>query len=59
MKKKYLILFAFVFMMTSCQNKIYFTYDLKKKLEKKELDVKKVQFYNSEKIVFNTFNASR
>lgn len=51
MNKKYLIVIVLAIMLASCQNKIYFTYDLKKKLEEKELDVKKVQFYNSEKIV--------
>jgi len=40
-----------ILFLTSCQSKIYFTYDLKKKLEEKELDIQKVQFYNSERII--------
>jgi hypothetical protein len=51
MNKKYFIALVLIIVLTSCQKKIYFTYDLKKKLEEKELDIKKVQFYNSEKIV--------
>ncbi len=39
---------------SSCSNKIPFTYDLKNKIENHDLDVSRVQFYNSEKIVLRS-----
>ena len=37
--------------LTSCSPKILFTNEIKQKLEEKELDINRVQFYNSKKIV--------
>lgn len=51
MNLRILFLLVVVIFLTSCQTKILFTYDIKEKLEEKDLDVKKVQFYNSDKIV--------
>lgn len=45
---------CFVFLclfLASCSNKMYFTYDMKKRLDYYDLDVERVQFYNSQKIV--------
>lgn len=40
--------------LSSCSNKIPFTYDIKSKIERHDLDVSKVQFYNSEKIILRS-----
>lgn len=37
--------------LTSCSQKVYFTKETKEKLEAKGVDLKKIQFYNSEAIV--------
>ena len=36
--------------LSSCNNKMLFTWDLKQKIDQRELDLQKVQFYNSDKI---------
>jgi len=50
MKNTFLILIA-AFSLSSCSQKIYFTKETKEKLEAKGVDIKKIQFYNSEAIV--------
>lgn len=54
--KKYFINFVsiavIVFLFTSCSNKIYFTNEMRIKLDEYDLEIGKVQFYNSNKIVF-------
>ncbi|MCF8227611.1 MAG: hypothetical protein K9G58_05790 [Bacteroidales bacterium] len=56
MKKSVSIICLFIVAMlfSSCSNKIPFTYDLKKKIDKHDLDISRVQFYNSEKIVLRS-----
>jgi len=53
--KKYFINFlsigVIVFLFTSCSNKIFFTNDMRIKLDEYDLEIGKVQFYNSNKIV--------
>lgn len=51
MKTRALIAGIMIIFLASCHNKIPFTYDVKTKLELNDLDVRRVQFYNSEKIV--------
>lgn len=40
-----------VFLFASCSNKIFFTNDMRIKLDEYDLEIGKVQFYNSNKIV--------
>lgn len=47
---KYLVLVVFL-LTTSCAQKIVFTAQLRNKLEKQDIDLQEVQFYNSDKIV--------
>ncbi len=47
----YIILLILTFTISSCSNLIYFTQDIREDLDINNLDVEKVQFYNSEKIV--------
>jgi len=53
--KKYFInlvsIGVIVFLFTSCSNKIFFTNDMRIKLDEYDLEIGKVQFYNSNKIV--------
>lgn len=51
MKYRYLLILILLGILTSCNNKILFTYDIKKRLDEKDLDIERVQFYNSEKIL--------
>ena len=44
-----LLLLAF----TSCSDKITFTQDIRKKLESQNIDIRKIQFYNSKRVVLN------
>ena len=54
--RKYFInsvsIIAIVLLMTSCSNKIYFTNEMRMKLNEYDLEINKVQFYTSDKIVF-------
>lgn len=50
MKNAFLLL-TFVVALSSCSQKVYFTQETKEKLEAKGVDLKKIQFYNSEAIV--------
>lgn len=45
-----IILISLVF--SSCSNKIYFTNEMRIKLNEHDLEINKVQFYNSDKITF-------
>lgn len=47
---KYLSLAIFLVVATSCSQKIIFTAKLRNKLENQDIDLKDVQFYNSDKI---------
>jgi len=49
---KYLILVVFL-TATSCSQKIVFTSELRNKLEQQDVNLKKIQFYNSDKIVLS------
>lgn len=52
--KNYLISFClmgFIMVFTSCSNLIYFTQDIRNNLNENYLEVDRVQFYNSDKIV--------
>ncbi len=53
MKIKYLYLVLILMILTSCSKKIFFTNEVKKKIDEKELNIKRVQFYNSEKIILS------
>ena len=46
----YITLLIITFTVSSCSNLIYFTQDIRDDLNVNNLDVEKVQFYNSEKI---------
>lgn len=50
MKIKLLPAFLLLLILSSCNNKMLFTWDLKQKIDQRELDLQKVQFYNSDKI---------
>ncbi len=51
MKYRYIIILLLLGILTSCSNKILFTYDIKQRLDEKDLEIERVQFYNSEKIL--------
>ncbi len=53
MKNKVLLIVVLFFLLifSSCSNLIYFTQDIRDDLNENNLDVEKVQFYNSDKIV--------
>jgi hypothetical protein len=52
MKLRYLLpLFGVIFLLSSCSKDIYFTQEIRKNLRKHHVDLRKVQFYNSKKIV--------
>ncbi len=60
--KKLILLILLPVLISSCSNKIIFTSDIQKKLIEKDLDIKKVQFYNSDKIILTRIvphNAAR
>lgn len=48
---KNLFLFTIVALVSSCSQKVYFTKETKEKLEAKGVDLKKIQYYNSETVV--------
>lgn len=48
-----IILILFVLISSGCSNKIVFTPQLRTQLEQQRIDLKKVQFYNSEKITMS------
>lgn len=54
--KKYIIspitIFIIALLLTSCSNKIFFTNEMRLKLDDYDLEINKVQFYTSKKIVF-------
>lgn len=47
----FISLLIITFTVSSCSNLIYFTQDVRDDLNVNNLDVEKVQFYNSEKII--------
>ena len=53
MKKNFVLVFFVLIsiVISSCSNLIYFTQEIRNDLKENKLDVEKVQFYNSEKIV--------
>lgn len=51
MKKKILWIVMLAITFGSCSNKIIFTNSIKQKLHNKDLNIKEVQFYNSDKII--------
>jgi hypothetical protein len=52
--KKNIVFFALVisfFAISSCSNYVYFTEEIRNDLNKNKLDIEKVQYYNSDKII--------
>lgn len=47
----FVIIFFSILLLSSCSSKIFFSTSMKLKLKENDLDINKVQFYNSKKIV--------
>ena len=58
MMKNYTLLFELLLLTALCSCKVLFTQDIRDDLVKNNIDLKKIQYYNSQKIVLSRFLSS-